>query len=446
MSTQSADLRRANTTRRRLEDYRGVAPERVVDEVRALGHMLDGARVLHVTTDSADHDAVERTVAQVALMRDVGLDADLRVIWPERAFTASARRIHDALLGEPLPLRANDIATYLEYNRLWADQIGDGWDIVVAHDPQLLVLIVSEATREGRFVWCCHDDLSRHDFSAWDLLRPFAWAYDAAVFALPPFVPCDFPREQVAIVTPAIDPLNARNSALAPDLSRRIVAARGVDLARPFIFCRLRLDGHDDLPGLLTAWSEARRQVPGLQLVFVAALESDPNQFARYSEVASAVTREHDLHLLTNLEGIGPTEVNAFAREADLAVQKSRRPCLDLSVAEALWKDTPVVGDYTAGLAAQLGDGEGGLLVGAADEWADAIVALLEDEELVAAKSRAGRERVRRHFLIPRVVRDELQLYSSLLQVRGSAQATGDEALRRHAAGWPHGSGPRSAS
>ncbi|MEP7335911.1 MAG: glycosyltransferase [Actinomycetota bacterium] len=42
---------------------------------------------------------------------------------------------------------------------------------------------------------------------------------------------------------------------------------------------------------------------------------------------------------------------------------------------------------------------------------AEAIVALLEDSALADEKGRAGRERVRRDFLVPRRARDELRLY-----------------------------------
>jgi trehalose synthase len=99
--------------------------------------------------------------------------------------------------------------------------------------------------------------------------------------------------------------------------------------------------------------------------------------------------------------------VNAFQREADVAVQKSLREGFGLTVSEAIWKGTPVVG----------GD-EGGILVESVEECAEAIVRLLDDAPLAEAKAHAGRERVRREFLTPRLVRDELALYVRLLAGR----------------------------
>jgi trehalose synthase len=54
-----------------------------------------------------------------------------------------------------------------------------------------------------------------------------------------------------------------------------------------------------------------------------------------------------DIHVFTNLTGVGNIEVNAFQRLSQVAIQKSIREGFGLVVSEALWKETPVVGTGT---------------------------------------------------------------------------------------------------
>jgi len=152
----------------------------------------------------------------------------------------------------------------------------------------------------------------------------------------------------------------------------------------------------------------------------------DPEGFAIYDQVRTATADEPDCHLLTNLTGIGALEVNAFQREADDVVQKSLREGFGLTVSEALWKETPVIGGNVGGISLEIG-GDGGLLVDDVDGCAVAIVALLENEALADRLARTGRERVRREFLTPRLVRDDLALYRKLLG--GSKRASSELAV-----------------
>jgi len=416
-SKHQTTLRRVDVARRGLADYRELAPAALLDELVALGRTLDGARILQVNATGYGGGVAELLSSELALMRNVGVDVEWRLICPDGEFFAVTKRIHNAMQGEAVELTHDELAAYVSHNRHCASMLGDGWDVVVVHDPQPALLITAENATDACFVWRCHIDTSRPEPSTWDLLRPFVCGYDAAVFTLPAFVPRDLSREQVAIIAPAIDPLSTKNRTLPRHLGRRIVADFGLDLTRPLIVQVSRFDRWKDPLGVLDAWREARERVPELQLAFVGAMaDDDPEAWAIYEQLAEAARHEPDCHLLTNLDGVGPLEVNAFQREADVVVQKSLREGFGLTVSEALWKETPVVGGNAGGIPLQIGEDEGGILVRNRAECVEAIVTLLEDEELAAAKARAGRERVRREFLMPRLVRDDLALYARLLQ------------------------------
>jgi len=84
-------------------------------------------------------------------------------------------------------------------------------------------------------------------------------------------------------------------------------------------------------------------------------------------------------------------------------------------VAEALWKQVPVVAGRVGGIPMQIGPGdEAGRLVASVDEAAAASVELLRDAGLRARLGAAGRERVRANFLSTRNLRDYLALFTAL--------------------------------
>jgi trehalose synthase len=409
-------LRRVEAAPRRWRDYVGIAPDEIVEEAEQLAAELEGARVLHVNATAYGGGVAELLSSEIGLLRDLGVEAEWRLLCPDPAFFQATKHLHNAMQGHAGEFDGPDLAVYLERNRHCEAMVGNDWDAVVVHDPQPAALIAGDAAPGASWVWRCHIDTSTPDYDAWQLLRPFVSAYDRAVFTLPSFAPPDLSPELVTTIAPAIDPLSAKNRPLPRHFARQVVGAAAVDLARPLVVQVSRFDPWKDPLGVVAAWRLARERVPGLQLALVGAMaDDDPEGWEIYEQVRAATAGDPDCHLLTNLTGIGPLEVNAFQREADVVVQKSLREGFGLTVAEALWKETPVVGGNAGGIPLQLGDDEGGILVGDVEECAEAIASLLEDVDLAERRGRAGRERVRREFLVPRLARDDLRLYSKLL-------------------------------
>jgi trehalose synthase len=101
---------------------------------------------------------------------------------------------------------------------------------------------------------------------------------------------------------------------------------------------------------------------------------------------------------------------------SDVIVQKSIREGFGLVVSESLWKSTPVVAGRAGGIPLQMSDGVGGFLVDGVEECAHAIVRLLQDATLARELGARGHDRVREHFLLPRLLLNELTLVSDLLK------------------------------
>jgi len=140
----------------------------------------------------------------------------------------------------------------------------------------------------------------------------------------------------------------------------------------------------------------------------------DPEGWDVYREIEAASRSDPLIHVFTNLTGVGNIEVNAFQQLSSLVVQKSIREGFGLVVSEALWKGTPVVAGRAGGIPLQMADGSGGALVDSIDETATAMVDLLRDGDRARTLGERGRERVRDHFLLPRLLLSELVLLNEL--------------------------------
>ena len=96
--------------------------------------------------------------------------------------------------------------------------------------------------------------------------------------------------------------------------------------------------------------------------------------------------------------------VNALQRHADVVVQKSLAEGFGLTVAEAMWKQRPVVASRIGGIRDQIDDGRSGVLLSDPrdlEQAGAAITELLADGARAQEISIAAQRRVREQFLGP---------------------------------------------
>jgi trehalose synthase len=166
---------------------------------------------------------------------------------------------------------------------------------------------------------------------------------------------------------------------------------------------------------VIDAYRLVREEIGDLQLALIGSMASDdPEGWDVYRQVAEVAERDELIHVYTNLTGVGNVEVNAFQLLSEVVVQKSIREGFGLVVSEALWKGTPVVAGRAGGIPMQMPEGTGGMMVNSVQECATAMLELLNDKQLASELGDAGREHVRQHFLLPRLLMEELRLLSSL--------------------------------
>ena len=408
-------LQHVSVGRWSLDSYRDIVPEPILEGLREQARELDGARILHVNATAYGGGVSELLRSSVPLLRDLGLTVDWKVIGGSQDFFRATKALHNALQGASETLTEAEREAYLDCARENAPLLDGGYDFVVVHDPQPAALLSVHGKGDARWVWRCHIDTSEPNADAWRFLRPFLADFDAAVFTMAEFVPPDLPVARVRTIAPAIDPLSPKNLDFSQRTASQILDWIGIDLPGRLVTQVSRFDRWKDPFGVIAAYRLVREEVPGLQLALVGSMAlDDPEGWEVYSQLTERSESDPLIHIYTNLTGASNVEVNAFQRLSDVVVQKSIREGFGLVVSESLWKGTPVVAGRAGGIPMQMPEGVGGLLVDSVQECADAMLALLNDRELAEQLGRSGRERVREHFLLPRLLLEELALLASL--------------------------------
>ncbi len=397
-----------------LAAYATHAGDDAIEEIVRLAEPLRGARVLHVNATKFGGGVAEILPTLTALMRDAGLDAEWRIIPGDDAFYSVTKALHNGLQGAEVRLEERMRRTFEDANRHFAEAFEGDYDFVVIHDPQPAAIRRHLPQAGGRWIWRCHIDLTAANPDVWGFLRPSVEAYDAAIFTLADYVQPDLDLDTVAYIPPSIDPLSPKNATLDPHLADDVVYRFGVDPHRPLLLQVSRFDPWKDPIGVIDSYRAVKREIPEVQLALIGSMATDdPEGWKIYKDVLRYAGQDEDLLVLTNLDGVGSLEVNAFQRSSEVVIQKSLREGFGLTVSEALWKGIPVVAGRVGGIPIQLGN-TGGRLVTTVDEATAACLELLRDPGLRHSLGLGGRERVRRHFLSTRNLRDYLALFNAL--------------------------------
>jgi trehalose synthase len=257
------------------------------------------------------------------------------------------------------------------------------------------------------------------------------------------------PRDRISVIRPSIDAFAPKNAEQDPEQSLAILATAGIladDVSAYPMFTRSdgtpgrverraemleeeplaaevpvvmqvsRWDQLKDPVGVVGAFAGhvASRSVAHLLLVgpSTAAVADDPEGAQVLDDVRTAW---HDLpapirrrvHLCSlPMDDIEENAaiVNALQRHADVVVQKSVAEGFGLTVAEAMWKQRPVVASRIGGIRDQIEDGRSGVLLSDPrdlEQAGAAIAELLADGDRARELGIAAHRRVQQQFLGP---------------------------------------------
>ena len=401
-----------------LEKYRMLVSSEFMDEMDALGEELRGLRICHINSTPFGGGVAELLSSLIPMMRGLGLHADWQIIRGDQRFFTITKSLHNALQGQAYPLIRMEATqrAYKSNNLANAKELDLDYDVFIVNDPQPAALRHFSDISGAKWIWRCHVDSSEPDPETWQFLSPFIEEYDAAVFTMREFAPEGLHVPVVEFIPPAIDPINTKNMPLPSTLWREMLGNIGIEKSQPLICQVSRFDPWKDPFGVMQAYRLAKKQVPGLQLALVTCFAGDdPEAWDIYAAVNEEAEKDPDIHILSNLTGVGNMEVNAFQTASAVVIQKSIKEGFGLVVAESLWKGTAVVAGNTGGIPMQMGGALNDYLVNGIEQCADKLVYLLEHPEVAEELGAEGKEHVRQNFLMPRLLRDELRLVRELV-------------------------------
>jgi trehalose synthase len=433
---------------------------------------LEGRTVWNVSSTAAGGGVAEMLHRFVRYARGAGVECRWVVIDGSPDFFAITKRLHNRLHGEPGDhgnlgdAERQVFESVIKANAGPLHELVGPHDVVIIHDPQPVGLVPALKKQGIPVIWRCHvgtETTNDCTDEAWRFLRPWVDAADALVFSRHAYVPEWVDADRARVIFPAIDPLAAKNQPLDAETVLAILGRAGIidhadgeaafvdddgrrhevvldaNVVReggplapdvPLVVQVSRWDRLKDMAGVLRAFVEGDvgGETGGHLLLAgpdVAGVSDDPEGrevlgecTALWESLPSEARSTASLVSLpmTDLEQ-NAAIVNALQRHAAVVAQKSLHEGFGLTVSEAMWKETPVVGSAVGGIQDQVRDGIDGLLIDDPHDlpaFAGAVGTLLSEPIRARTMGGAAHERVRDNFLADRDLGQWMELLGHL--------------------------------
>lgn len=160
--------------------------------------------------------------------------------------------------------------------------------------------------------------------------------------------------------------------------------------------------------GPVNAFRLARKEINATLVLIGNVATDDPEGQEVFESLCDCA--EERIHILSAQDS---ALVNALQRRAAVVLQKSIREGFGLTVTEAMWKGTPVIGGRVGGIRQQIEDGVNGFLVESTEAAARRIVELVRNPKLARQLGKRAKETVRSRFLMTRLLEEWLDLIGS---------------------------------
>jgi trehalose synthase len=389
-----------------IEDYEPLIGSENVDRIRRKAEHFKGLRVANFNSTYYGGGVAEMLSSLTLLMNSLGLQTEWRVIQGTPDFFSITKKMHNALQGGEIDL--SGIKKEIFEDVIYENSVRNflAHDFIIVHDPHPLPLI-EHYQKKCPWIWRCHIDLSRPQADIWKYLRQWIDRYDAVIFSCQEFRQEMKPPQHFFM--PAINPFNIKNQKLSDKEIDERLAHYKIPTDLPLVVQISRFDPWKDPEGVVKAFKLARKEIDAT-LVLLGNFVTDDPEGAHIFEALRACQAERIL-ILTS--GDDTALVNALQTRAAVVLQKSLREGFGLTVAEAMWKGTPVIGGNVGGIRYQIENGVNGFLVSSVEEAAQRIVQLIKDKKLRDEMGRKARETVREKFLLPRYLEQYFDLFAA---------------------------------
>lgn len=388
-----------------IEHYERFVGSETIDRIMQKARPLQDCHLVNVNSTYYGGGVAEILSSLSLLMNSVGIKTGWRVMHGSPDFFSITKKIHNALQGREINLSQRKLQIYEEviYENCVRNHLDH--DLVVIHDPQPLAMI-DHYRKRGPWIWRCHIDLTDPNKKVWSYLLPFIEKYDAAIFSIKEYAQkLETPQ---LFFMPAINPFSIKNREMSDEETDERLNYYDIPTDLPLVVQVSRFDRWKDPEGVIEAFKQARKEVDCTLVLLGNVATDDPEGSEIYDSLLKC--REERVIILSRQD---TALVNALQRRAAVVLQKSIREGFGLTVAEAMWKGTPVIGGDVGGIRYQIDHGKNGFLVSSIGEAAERIVQLLQDDRLRERMGREAREKVRKNFLLSRYLEQYLDLFNS---------------------------------
>jgi len=388
-----------------LEDYEPLVGSETINRIRAKAAPLKGMHVANVNSTYYGGGVAELLSSLTLLMDSVGIKTGWRAIQGSPDYFSITKKMHNALQGGRINLSDRKKKLYEEIIHENAIRNHLDHDLVIIHDPQPLPMI-GHYKKKGPWVWRCHLDLSEPNEEVWNYLVPFVERYDAVILTI-----SDYHRKLETpqlFFMPAINPFSIKNKKLHEQEINDRLDHYGIPTDLPLVVQVSRFDKLKDPEGVIEAFKIARRQVDATLVLLGNVATDDPEGQQVYRSLLDC--REDRIIILSHED---TALVNALQTKAAVVLQKSIREGFGLTLTEAMWKGTAVIGGNVGGIPHQIDHGRNGFLVSTVEEAAARMVQLLQNEGLRRRMGDEARKTVKENFLLTRLLEQYLDMFNS---------------------------------
>ena len=388
-----------------VEDYQQFVGDKAIERIRHKAKPLHDFHVVNINSTYYGGGVAQLLSPMTLLMNSLGIQTGWRIVHGPPDFFSVTKKMHNALQGADLNLSRRKMELYEEivYQNAIRNHLDQ--DFIIVHDPQPLPMITHYA-KKCPWVWRCHVDLSHPNEKLWKYLVPFIEKYDAAILSIKDYKQ-DLTIPQLFFM-PAIDPFSITNHDMSDTEIDDRLSHYKIPTDLPLVVQISRFDRWKDPEGVIQAFKLARREVDCTLVLIGNVATDDPEGEQVYSSLMGS--REDRIIIHSVQDG---ALVNALQRRAAVVLQKSLREGFGLTVTEAMWKGTAVIGGNVGGIRYQIKDGVNGFLVSSIEEASQRIVQLVKDKKLRERLGKKAKETVTKNFLMTRYLEQYLDLFNS---------------------------------
>ncbi len=388
-----------------LDDYEQFIGAQTIERIYKKAEALSDLHITNINSTYYGGGVAEILSSMTILMNSIGIKTGWRIIQGSPDFFSITKKMHNALQGDRINLseRKKKIYEAVIYENSMRNHLDH--DVVIIHDPQPLPMI-EHYRKRGPWIWRCHIDLTSPDKNLWNYLTQFIRQYDAIILTLEDYKKkLDKPQ---LFYKPAIDPFSIKNRQLSDEEMDERLSYYKIPTDLPIVTQISRFDRWKDPKGVIEAFKIARKEVDATLVLLGNVATDDPEGGKVYESLLEC--QEERIIILSRQD---TALVNALQTQSAVVLQKSIREGFGLTVTEAMWKGTPVIGGKVGGIRYQIDDGKNGFLVSSVEEAADRIVKLIKDKNLRDKLGKAARERVRKKYLLSILLENYLDMLGS---------------------------------